>query len=97
MIRRIMAKIFGWKKQPTKAEVEALYRHYRNEVMDKEVINNHLESKEFINLTHVARYAEFGLWTAIQAAFCLGYSTGQQELKDKINKHFRKEVKQNEL
>jgi len=93
MFRRIKARLYGWKKQPTKAEVEALYHYYRNEVMDRETIDNHFESKEFINLIHVARYAEFGLMTAIGAAFCLGYSTGQQELKDKIIKHFRKGVK----
>ncbi len=90
MFKRIKAKLYGWKKQPTKAEVEVLCQYYRNKVMDKEIINNHFESKDFMKLIHVARYAEFGIWTAIEAAFCLGYSSGQQELKNKINKHFMK-------
>lgn len=96
MFKRIKAKIYGWKKQPTKAEIEALYQHYRKEVMNEETLE-FLSKEEFSNLIDVAKYAQFGIWTAIEAAFCLGYSIGQQELKDKISKHFRKGVKQNEL
>lgn len=77
IFKKIKAKLYGWKNQPTKAEIEALYQHYRNEVMDKELIDSHFGSKEFINLIHVARYAEFGLPTAIQTAFCLGYKAGK--------------------
>lgn len=77
IFKKIKAKLYGWKNQPSKKKVEQLAKHYRNEVMDKDLISSHFDSKEFINLIHVAKYAEFGLPTAIQSAFCLGYKAGK--------------------
>ncbi|MCM1225702.1 MAG: hypothetical protein NC548_65790 [Lachnospiraceae bacterium] len=74
---RIMAKLCGWRKQPTQSEIKKLYDYYHNEVIDRETISSHFDNKDYINLIHVARYADMGLWTAIQAAFCLGFRAGK--------------------
>lgn len=82
--QRIKAWLKGWKNQPSQKEVESLYKHYRNEVMSKEILNNHFDRKEFTNLIRVVRYTDFGLWTALQAAFCLGFQAGSEAVREEI-------------
>lgn len=36
-----------------------------------------LKSKDFESLTNVAVYADLGVWTAFEAAFCMGYEAGK--------------------
>jgi len=67
----------GWKNQPSRKEVERLFEHYRNEVMNREVVDNYFAQEDWTGLVHVARYAEIGLWTAIEAAFCIRYNKGK--------------------
>lgn len=68
--------IIGGTKKPSKAEVDRLFNYYRFEVMKHEVVDNYLKSEDFSSLVDVAKYAEFGCSTAIEAAFCLGYKAG---------------------
>ncbi len=89
MFRRIRARIYRWKHQPTKQELNHISEHYRNMILDNKAVEL-ITSEGFDNLIKVAKYADFGRSTAIQAAFCLEHLSGQQELKDKINKHFIK-------
>lgn len=75
-LKGMKAKIYGWKHQPSKQEVEKLSDYYRKEVFNEEALNL-ITRKDFANLINVAHYAAFGLWTAIEAAFCLGYKAGK--------------------
>jgi len=69
--------IIGGRRKPSKAELDRLFKYYRFEVMKHEVIDNYLESKVFSELVDLAKFADFGCSTAIQAAFCLGYGKGK--------------------
>lgn len=63
--------------------------YFRKEVMNVEVLK-HLGSKNFENLTNIALYVDFGVWTSIQTAFCFGYKAGREELMERIRNHFSK-------
>ncbi len=76
IVERIKTFLKGWKNQPSKAEVDRLCKHYRNEVMDREIIS-HFEYKEIENLVRVSHYAHMGELTAIEAALCLGHEAGR--------------------
>ena len=80
-LKRFMMFFHGWKKQPSRKEVNRIYNHYRNEVMSNEVINDYLSQDDFNSLVALAIYGgwNLGTWTAIQAAFCLGYEAGKAE------------------
>lgn len=69
-------KFFQSNKKLKKQEAERLSEHYRNEVMQEAVLNN-LKYEDFSNLLDVARFADFGRSTAIQTAFCIGYTMGK--------------------
>lgn len=75
--KRTKAFLKGWKNQPSKTEVDRLFNHYRNEVMDREIIDSCFEYKDLENLICVSHYADMGELTAIEAAFCLGYKAGK--------------------
>ena len=45
--------------------------------LKKEDILKFLGSENFSSLVDVAKYADFGVSTAIQAAFCMGYEVGK--------------------
>lgn len=74
--RRIKAKIYGWEKQPGKAKAEQLSSYYRTSFFSNEVLEL-FTRKDFINLIHIAHYADTGIITAIKVAFCLGYHAGK--------------------
>ncbi len=76
IFRRIKAKIYGWGKQPGKAEAEQLSSYYRTRFFSNGALGL-LTKKDFINLIHIAHYADTGITTAIKAAFCLGYHAGK--------------------
>lgn len=68
-------------------KTQELSDYFRKEVMNVEVLKL-LGSKNFENLTNVALYVDFGVWTSIQTAFCMGYKAGVEALKERIGKHF---------
>lgn len=68
------------KQKPTKAEISRLSEHYRNMILNNKVVKL-IASEDYGNLLNVAKYAEFGRSTAIQAAFFLGYLAGNQTLE----------------
>lgn len=63
-------------KRKAVTEAERLSEHYRKDVFDGAVLDN-LTHEDFASLVKVASYADFGVWTAIEAAFCLGYGKGK--------------------
>jgi len=63
-------------KGAKKKEAERLSDHYRKEVFSDKALEL-LKKEDFASLIKVARYADFGTWTAIEAAFCLGYKEGK--------------------
>lgn len=63
-------------KNENKQEAEKLLEYYRNEVFDGEILSL-LEKQDFQNLVDVANYADIGVWTAIEAEFCLGFNAGK--------------------
>ena len=78
-------------RRSTKQDQEAckLSAHYRNEVFDHEVLKL-LDREDFKGLIKVAKYAEIGVPTAIETAFCLGYKAGKGRCREMSDE--RKEV-----
>ena len=74
--RRIKAKIYGWEKQPGKAESEQLVSYYRTRFFSNDILKLFTRD-DFMNLIHIAHYADTGITTSIKAAFCLGYHSGK--------------------
>lgn len=66
---RFFKKLF---KKQKKVNASRLSEHYRKDVFNNETLE-YLAQKDFNDLIDVAKYADFGVSTAIQAAFCLGY------------------------
>lgn len=75
--RRVKAKLYGWEKQPGKAETEQLSRYYRTNIFSRGALR-FLTNTDLLNLIHIAHYADTGVTTAIKAAFCLGYNAGKE-------------------
>jgi len=63
------------KAKKFKADANHLSEYYRTYIFNDAALE-FLEDEDFSNLIDVARYADFGVWTAIEAAFCLGYKAG---------------------
>ncbi len=63
-------------KRAKKKDAEQLSNRYRNMILDNESVEL-ITSEDYDNLITVAKYAEFGRSTAIQAAFYLGYKAGK--------------------
>lgn len=71
---------FG-EKRKRKQKAERLSDYYRKEVMSEKILEN-LSQEEFGNFILVANRADFGVWTAIEAAFCLGYGKGKGDVSN---------------
>lgn len=87
ILTKIKAKFYGWKKQPSREEVDQLVKHYRTEIFNDEALEL-LAQEDIKNLICISKYADMGRLQAIEAAFCLGYAAGKEELKNRIKKHF---------
>lgn len=77
IVKRIMKKLKAKKSHVDVAEVQSLADNLREDFLEKEDILKFLGSENFSNLVDVAKYADFGVSTAIQAAFCMGYEVGK--------------------
>lgn len=66
------------KNREKKMKANTLSEHYRSNIMNNETLEL-LPKEEFSNLIDVAKYADFGLWTAIETAFCMGYVAGKDD------------------
>lgn len=75
-ITRAQIKVTRWLNRPSREYLERLSCHYREDVIGEEA-NGLMKNDDFNKLLEVARYADFGVWTAIQAAYCLGYAAGK--------------------
>ena len=75
-----------FRKLKTSKATEELLEIYRKK-LDNKVLET-LSVQDFENLINIAKNADFGTWTAIEAAFCLGYAAGQTALKEKIKTEF---------
>lgn len=76
IVKRIKKKLHAQRNHVDIKKTRELSNYFRKEVMNVEVLK-HLGSKNFENLTNIALYVDFGVWTAIQAAFCMGYEAGK--------------------
>lgn len=76
IVKRIKKKLHARRNHVDIAKVQELSDYFRKEVMNVEVLKL-LGSKNFENLTNIALYVDFGVWTAIQVAFCMGYEAGK--------------------
>lgn len=76
IVKRIKKKLKAWRNHVDVAEVQELSGYLRGSVFNDEALEL-LKSEDFESLTNVAVYADFGVWTAIQAAFCMGYEAGK--------------------
>lgn len=64
-------------KKPTKAEINRIYEHYRNMVLNDKTAEL-ITKKDYENLIVISKYSKpLGRSTAIQTAFILGYKTGK--------------------
>ena len=77
IVKRIMKKLKAKKSRVDVAEVQSLADNLREDFLEKEDSLKFLGSKNFANLVGVAKYADFGVSTAIQVAFCMGYEAGK--------------------
>ncbi len=59
-------------QRPKKAEIYRLSERYCNMILDNKAVKL-ITGEDFGNFIKVAKYADFGKSTAIQAAFCMGY------------------------
>lgn len=80
-------KIF--RKLKTNKTAEELLEIYRSKINDDALET--LATEDFENLITIAKSAPFGSATAIQAAYSMGYKTGQTALKARIKDGFLKE------
>lgn len=71
-----------------KKAAEELLEIYRNKINDAAL--EALTTEDFKNLITIAKYADFGSATAIQADYSMGYKVGQTALKEKIKDGFLK-------
>lgn len=91
IVKRIMKKLKAWRNHVDIEKVQALSGRFRKEMYNNEALEL-LKSKDFENLTNVAVYADLGVWTAIQAAFCMGYEVGKEDLKNHLLTNFGAEA-----
>lgn len=80
IVKRIKKKLKAKRSHVDVKEVQALYDYLRKDILNKADILELLKSEDFSSLVDMAVYAEPGgmaLWTAIQAAFCMGYEAGK--------------------
>ena len=76
-VKKIKKKLKAKRNHVDVAEVQSLADNLREDFLEKEDILKFLGSENFSNLVDVAKYADFGVSTAIQAAFCMGYEAGK--------------------
>lgn len=78
MLKRIRFKIYGWKNQPGKAEVERMVTEFDEKAPDltfSETVS--LLGRDFKRLINISRYAENGEAKAISLAYRMGYVAGE--------------------
>ena len=77
IVKRIKKKLKAKRNHIDVAKVQSLAYNFREDFLEKEDVLKFLGSENFSNLVDVAKYADFGVSTAIQAAFCMGYEAGK--------------------
>lgn len=77
IVKRIKKKLKAKRNHIDVAKVQSLADNFREDFLEKEDVLKFLGSENFSNLVDVAKYADFGVSTAIQAAFCMGYEVGK--------------------
>ena len=77
IVKRIKKKLKAKRNHIDVAKVQSLADNFREDFLEKEDVLKFLGSENFSNLVDVAKYADFGVSTAIQAAFCMGYEAGK--------------------
>lgn len=77
IVKRIKKKLKAKRNHVDVAEVQSLADNLHEDLLKKEDILEFLGSENFSNFVNVAKYADFGVSTAIQAAFCMGYEAGK--------------------
>lgn len=76
-VKKIKKKLKAKRNHIDVAKVQSLADNFREDFLEKEDVLKFLGSENFSNLVDVAKYADFGVSTAIQAAFCMGYEAGK--------------------
>lgn len=71
-----------------KKAAEKLLETYRDKINNTAL--EALTTEDFKNLITIAKYADLGSATVIQAAYSIGYKAGQTTLKEKIKDGFLK-------
>lgn len=82
IVKRIKKKLHARRNHVDIKKTQELSDYFRKEVIKAETLEL-LGSKNFESLANVALYAEpgiMGVWTAIQAAFCMGYKAGREKI-----------------
>lgn len=79
IIKRTKKKLKAWRNHADIVRVQSLADNLREDFLKKEDILKFLGSENFANLVDVAKYADLGVSTAIQAAFCMGYEAGKEK------------------
>lgn len=82
IVKRITKNLKAKRRHIDVAEVQALSDHLRKDIHREEDILKFLGRKNFGNLVDVAKYTDFGVFTAVQAAFCMGYKAKETNQKD---------------
>ena len=75
-VKRIKKKLKAWRNHVNIAEVQTLSDYLRENVFNDEALEL-LVYEDYESLANVAVYADFGISTAIQATFCMGYEVGK--------------------
>ena len=76
IVKRIKKKLKAWRNHVNIAEVQTLSDYLRENVFNDEALEL-LVYEDYESLANVAVYADFGISTAIQATFCMGYEVGK--------------------
>lgn len=88
IIKRITQSIKAKRNHVSITEVRVLSACLRGIISNDKALEL-LKSNDFETLVNVALYADLGVWTAIQAAFCMGYKAGKAKLPDGATEELR--------
>ncbi len=84
--KKIKSALYGWRKQPTKAEVRRLVRQYEERTKAFPLHDAiELMGKYLIDLVSISRYAESGEMKALSFSYRLGILMGRKKKLEEMH------------
>lgn len=89
--KKMKSALYGWRKQPTKAEVSRLVRQYEERTKEFPLHDAiKLMGKHLIDLVHISRYAESGEMKALSFSYRLGILMGRKKKLEEMRSYLEK-------